>query len=137
VSEEEVLPYDRTILSKGVATSDASKLSLRSGEFVKEFDIDFALGQPASKIDRENKQVILKDGSSIPYDKLLLATGGRARVPQIPGVENANVYVLRSASDQAKIKEAAQNAKSIAVIGGGFIASECTANFQKTFKGSK
>jgi len=48
-----------------------------------------------------------------------------------------NVHVLRSASDQTWIKEAAKDAKSIVVVGGGFISSECTANLQKTFKGEK
>lgn len=45
-----------------------------------------------------------------------------------------NLFVLRSGSDQTKIKEAIKNAKNIAVIGGGFIGSECAANIKNTFK---
>lgn len=52
-------------------------------------------------------------------------------MPRTPGIELNNVHVLRSANDQTKIKEAAKKAKSIVVVGGGFIASEVTASLQK------
>ena len=44
------------------------------------------------------------------------------------------MFVLRSGTDQTKIKEAFKNAKNIVVVGGGFIGSECTANIKNTFK---
>jgi hypothetical protein len=47
------------------------------------------------------------------------------------------LFVLRTGDDQTKIKEAVKNAKNVVVVGGSFIASECTANIKNTFKGSK
>jgi NAD(P)H-nitrite reductase large subunit len=99
VSNEPVLPYDRTILSKGLATTDSSKLSLRNSEFVKEHGIDFVLGSSAKSIDRSSRAVLLENGDKIHYDKLLLATGGRARVPTNQGSNLENVFLLRSAKD--------------------------------------
>lgn len=137
ISNEKALPYDRTLLSKTLATMDASKLTIRESDFLETYGIDYQLGYEAASIDRKAKKVMLSDGAEISYDKLLLATGGRARVPPTPGIDLKNVHVLRSASDQAWIKEAAKEAKSIVVVGGGFISSECTANLQKTYKGKK
>jgi NAD(P)H-nitrite reductase large subunit len=75
------LPYDRTILSKGVSSTDVSKLGLRTSEFLDNYDITYNLGYDVASIDKKNKFVNLKDGAQISYDKLLLATGVRARVP--------------------------------------------------------
>lgn len=87
-------------MSKGAATATSSKLALRSKEFLEEFGIDYRLNSEATSIDRRNKQVVLKDGTKIPYDKLLIATGGDARVPRTPGIDLKNVHVLRSAAHQ-------------------------------------
>jgi len=135
ISNEKVLPYDRTLLSKVLATGDASKLSLRESGFMDTADIDYQLGYSVASIDRDGKTVKLSDGSSIPYDKLLLATGGRARVTKNPGSDLKGVHFLRTAADQTAIKEQAKKANNIVVVGGGFISSEVTANLAKTYKG--
>lgn len=75
------MPYDRTILSKGVSNTDVNKLGLRTSEFLDNYDITYNLGYDVASIDKLNKIVNLKDGAQISYDKLLLATGVRARVP--------------------------------------------------------
>jgi len=65
ISNEKVLPYDRTLLSKVLATGDASKLNLRESGFMDTADIDYQLGYEVTAIDRENKSVQLSDGSTI------------------------------------------------------------------------
>ena len=137
ISNEKQLPYDRTLLSKCVATGDASKFSLRDSGFLDTYGIDYQLGYTVRSIDRHSKQVVLSDGQRLSYDKLLIATGGSARVPRNEGMTLNGVHVLRSGADQGAIKEAASKANNIVVIGGGFIASECTANLAKTFNGKK
>jgi len=99
ISDEKKLPYDRTLLSKGVFTSNVDKLLLRSSEFLDQYDIEYRLGYNAAKIDRSGKKVILENGGEISYDKLLLATGSKARVPRAPGIDLKNVHVLRSGAD--------------------------------------
>ena len=137
ISNESVLPYDRTLLSKVLSTGTASKLTIRQSDFLDEYDINFQLGQEVTAIFKDSNTVKLNDGTLISYDKLLIATGGKARVPGTPGIDLKNVHVLRNANDQAWIKEAAAKAKSIVVVGGGFISSECTANLAKTYNGKK
>jgi NAD(P)H-nitrite reductase large subunit len=55
------LPYDRTILSKGVSSTDVSKLGLRTSEFLDNYDITYNLGYDVASIDKKNKFVNLKD----------------------------------------------------------------------------
>ena len=99
ISAEKVLPYDRTLLSKVLATGDASKLSLRDSNFYDSADIDYHLGYKVGSIDRDSKQVSLENGDKINYDKLLLATGGRARAVRNPGSQSKGIYLLRTGED--------------------------------------
>jgi NAD(P)H-nitrite reductase large subunit len=52
LSNEKQLPYDRTILSKGVSSTDVSKLGLRTSEFLDNYDITYNLGYEVSSIDK-------------------------------------------------------------------------------------
>ena len=135
ISEETRSPYDRTLLSKVLAVGDVNKLSLRDSGFYNEHNIDLQLGHKVESIDREGKTVVLSNGNKIQYDKLLLATGSRARTVTNEGADLPGVFYLRSGDDQLAIKEAAKNAKNIVVIGGGFIGAEATANLARTYPG--
>lgn len=57
------MPYDRTILSKGVSSTDVSKLGLRTSEFLDNYDINYNLGYDVVSIDKQNKIVNLQDGA--------------------------------------------------------------------------
>ncbi len=94
-----MLPYDRTLLTKVIATGDASKFLLRGQEFLTGADIDYSLGRTAKSIDSKTKIVTLDDGAKISYDKLCIATGGQARKPTIKGVELENVHPVRNHKD--------------------------------------
>lgn len=79
-----------------LATGNAAKLGLRDGKFLEESDIEYHLGKQVSSINREEKKVVLSDGSSVSYDKLLLATGGRARVTKNEGSDLKGIHYLRT-----------------------------------------
>jgi apoptosis-inducing factor 3 len=69
------------------------------------------------------------------YDKLVIATGGSARKPPIPGIESNNVFFLRSAKDQEMIKDKVKDEKlGIAIIGSGFIGSEAASALKMKYK---
>lgn len=78
VGAEPYRPYDRPPLSKHVLTGqiapDATTLPSSLGE-----DVDWHLGSPAARLDRAGRLVHLADGTVLPYDRLLIATGTRAR----------------------------------------------------------
>jgi NAD(P)H-nitrite reductase large subunit len=59
------LPYDRTLLTKALATIDGSKLGLRPSEFLSKADIDYKLNVKADKVDPKSKSVTLSTGEVI------------------------------------------------------------------------
>ena len=130
VSKEKSLPYDRTLLSKALATGNAEKFTLRDDDFFKNADIDTICQESGFKIKADEKKLITNGGKKIIYDKLLIATGSHSWVPPVPGVNMKNVLTLRTADDHKKIKEACENAKNIVVIGASFIGSECAASLK-------
>ena len=75
----------------------------------------------ATSIDRKEKTVTTADGEVYPYDKLLLATGGRAIVPPIPGVDLEGIFTLRTSRDAVNIRDWVneKKAKNAVVYGAG------------------
>lgn len=78
-------------------------------------------GAVVASIDRGKKEVILEDGRSFPYEKLLLATGSRNAFPLEKAENMKGVYSLWTLQDAFDIREAAKDAKNVIVVGGGFI----------------
>jgi NADPH-dependent 2,4-dienoyl-CoA reductase/sulfur reductase-like enzyme len=70
--------------------------------------------------------VAIEGKESLPYDKLLIASGAKNRVPNIQGLSAVNYYSLRNKEDYIRIGEALKNSptKNVTIIGGGFIGME-------------
>ncbi|MFF8370078.1 NAD(P)/FAD-dependent oxidoreductase [Streptomyces lydicus] len=125
IGDEPHEPYDRPPLSKqvlkGWVPADHTKLPR-----LREVDAQWRLGVPATGLDRATKQVRLEDGEQVPYDRVLIATGTRAR--QWPNPAEAaleGVYTLRSRDDAARLQQAvAAGPSRVLIIGAGFIGSE-------------
>ncbi|MDO6808125.1 FAD-dependent oxidoreductase [Zobellia galactanivorans] len=136
IDADSVLPYHRPPLSKAYLISDdgIEKNLLKSKEsYVKE-RIELKLGVWVDAINRESKTIILADGTTVAYDKLVLATGARPIMPPIPGLDTAkNLFPLRSAADVANIKKTVAENESlqVVVIGGGYIGLETAASLKK------
>lgn len=99
LSADSMTSYDRTLLSKALVQGEAKSFLLRQPEFFQDYDISFKTGVFVTKVDSQNKKVILKDGSAINFDKLLVATGGTARIPPIPGTNLDGVFAIREHKD--------------------------------------
>jgi apoptosis-inducing factor 3 len=126
VGDEPHLPYERPPLSKdmllGRGNLDAcTRLSRIDAESL---GVRLHLGQRAIAIDPTRKQVVLAQDRILPYDALLIATGGHARRLAIPGSERPGVLHLRTVEDAAAIDRALASATHVAIIGGGFIGLE-------------
>lgn len=85
----------------------------------------------AQKIDREKKVVLVEDlrtreKRELPYDKLVLATGARARVPELPGVTLKGILALTHLEEADSIRRACETGKisEAVIIGGGFVGLE-------------
>ncbi|MBD3401417.1 Rieske 2Fe-2S domain-containing protein [candidate division GN15 bacterium] len=133
VTRESRLPYDRPNLSKEYLQGQAEPdwIPLRDEKFYKDHGIEIMSEREATAIDTEKQTAIFKDGESIQYDQLLLATGGVPRSLDVPGSDLDGVFTLRSHDDADRIIEAADNASRAVVVGASFIAMEVAASLRE------
>jgi NAD(P)H-nitrite reductase large subunit len=124
VSNEGYLPIDRTKLSKALI-ADSSKVALRSHDFYSSADITF-VQDTATAVDFDKKSVMTKSGSTYPYTKLILATGGTPRHLPLPGFKDlSNIFVLRDVQNvQDILKAVGDKGKKIVIVGSSFIGME-------------
>lgn len=129
VCEEEHAPYSRPLLSKAVVRGEVApeRTQLRPQRLWDSKDIELVLGRAAVALDPAGHEVTLADGERLHYDKVLLATGGRARL--LPGTEALpGVHTLRTVDDSVAIRELLGAGRSLAVIGAGFVGAELAAS---------
>ncbi len=131
VGDEPHLPYERPPLSKDAMTSDAPEIkAIVSDALLADRSIRHIHSVQAEAIDRTAHTVRLSDGSVLPYDKLLLATGSTPRKLPMVGLGARCVY-LRTFADALAIRSHLSPANRIAIIGGGFIGLELAAAARK------
>ena len=124
LGEEHGLPYERPPLSKPApAGPRAGPKPIRGEATYAEAGVDFRPGTRAVGIDTDRKRVELAGGSSLDYDRLLLATGARAR--RFPGMEGC--LTLRTGEDAARIVPRFGKGARVGIVGGGFIGLELAA----------
>lgn len=124
ISNEGYLPIDRTKLSKALI-SDHSRIALRDEEWFKSADITIVMDE-VTDVDFSAKKVATKGGSSYPYTKLVLATGGSPKSLPLPGFKDlGNIFLLRTVPHVKSILEAiGEKNKKIVIIGSSFIGME-------------
>lgn len=129
VGDEVYEPYDRVPLSKQVLTglvpADRTALPRVGG-----LDADWRLGQPAVGLDRRNKRVLLAGGEQVAFDRLLIATGARARAwPNSAEAALDGVHTVRGHDDATRLRQKlAAGPRHVLVIGAGFIGSELASD---------
>ena len=125
VGAERHPPYDRPPLSKHVLTGEVAVNATTLPRLV-DLDAEWRLGVAACRLDRAERRLHLADGSALDYDRLLIATGARAR-PWPNERERAlqGVHTLRDRDDAARLSAAlGRKPKRVVVVGGGFIGCE-------------
>src|SRR3954470_22788605 len=132
LSNDAAPPVDRPNLSKDYLAGSAPEdwLPLRPDDFYAKAAIDLRLNADVTAIDIKARHVVVADGSTVPYDRVLLATGAEpVRLP-IPGADQPHVHVLRTVADSRAIIEKAKGAKRAVVIGASFIGLEAAASLR-------
>ncbi|GAA5113352.1 NAD(P)/FAD-dependent oxidoreductase [Pseudonocardia adelaidensis] len=129
VGDEPVLPYQRPPLSKEhlAPGGTAAPLPLRAERFFTDRRIELRTGVTATALDRTARNVLLDDGAALPYDVLVLATGAANRVPAVPGADLAGIHALRTLGDAQELRAGLSRARSVLVVGGGFVGLEVAA----------
>jgi NADPH-dependent 2,4-dienoyl-CoA reductase/sulfur reductase-like enzyme len=128
VGAESHLPYDRPPLSKKLLAGDwePDRIHLRRPTEYETLDIDARLGARAISLDVDAARIVLADGTDLPYDGLVIATGAAPRrlpgQPDVPGV-----HVLRTLDDALALRADLVAGRRVVVIGAGFIGLEVAA----------
>lgn len=123
--EEPRVAYDRVHLSEFFAGKTAEDLSLVAPGFFAEAGFTLRLGSRAAAIDRRARTVTTQDGVTLPYDKLVLATGSYPFVPPVKGSERDQCFVYRTIEDLEAMKAAGTISRKGVVVGGGLLGLEC------------
>jgi NADPH-dependent 2,4-dienoyl-CoA reductase/sulfur reductase-like enzyme len=114
--------YDRVQLS-GYLAGDIPDIAV-TGQLDTDPRLTRLLGTRIMAIDRERRVVIDCNGESCPWSRLVLATGSRASVPPVPGVELAHVYRFRDLNDAEQLMARTVRSRHTVVIGGGLLGLE-------------
>ncbi|HCT77322.1 MAG TPA: FAD/NAD(P)-binding oxidoreductase [Micromonosporaceae bacterium] len=116
LGNEPHVAYNRILLSSVLAGKH------RAGDISLTTRAKARVGVAVTGIDRAARIVSLSDGTTLPYDHLILATGSQALVPPIPGLDQA--FTFRTLDDCHRILEAASSAQTALVLGGGLLGLE-------------
>lgn len=134
VGEEPYSVYSRPLISyllAGKVTEE--QMQYRPLDFYQRQKCKVILGAKAVKIDAENRKVFLKDGASLSYGRLLLATGSVPFVPPIPGLETVPQKFTFLTLDSAKALQKAVTPQSrVLILGAGLIGLKCAEGLFST-----
>ncbi|WPR73356.1 NAD(P)/FAD-dependent oxidoreductase [Algoriphagus sp. NG3] len=136
IDSDPEMPYHRPPLSKTyLHNPEGMGINLlKSAESYTREDIQLRLGVKAVTINREEQQVELDNGNWQAYDKLVLATGARALIPNFKGLaKSKHVFTLRTAADVSSIRKRIYSnpGHEVVIIGGGYIGLEIAASLRK------
>jgi NADPH-dependent 2,4-dienoyl-CoA reductase/sulfur reductase-like enzyme len=132
VCAEPHLPYDRPPLSKEVLTGEHSDESIRFRPTVwyENNALDLLIDVSATHLSTQERRVGLSDGTTLRYDRLLIATGSRPRaLPMLAGYEN--VSELRTIDDARQLRRALSPGVRVTIVGAGFIGMEVASTARK------
>ncbi|AWK08559.1 FAD-dependent oxidoreductase [Streptomyces spongiicola] len=133
IGDERDHPYERPPLSKGYLTGKEERDSVFVHEpaWYARHDVELHLGQSVIAVDREDRSVLLGDGTAVHYDKLLLATGAEPRRLEVPGTDLAGVHHLRRLAHADRLRQVlaalGRDNGHLVIAGAGWIGLEVAA----------
>ena len=130
-SSEALPPYRRPALSGMLADFKINEklFFIKPENFYAENNINLHLNKSCVEIKEDS--LIFSDGTEFSFDKLVIATGGSACRPPIPGSDLPNVYTFRNFADLEKLNTAVSNIRTAVVIGGGVLGLELAESLLK------
>jgi 3-phenylpropionate/trans-cinnamate dioxygenase ferredoxin reductase subunit len=129
IGDEDHYPYQRPPLSKKFLAGElaAERLYVKPAAFYEDPDIEVRLGTRVTKIEPAGKQVIDSSGKTYDYDNLIIATGARPRILDLPGSDLPGVHYLRTIQDVTRMQSYMRKDARLVIIGGGYIGLEVAA----------
>jgi 3-phenylpropionate/trans-cinnamate dioxygenase ferredoxin reductase subunit len=128
VNDEAHLPYQRPPLSKAYLKGEGrpDSLMFRPDKFYRDQNIEL-IGDRAVSIDRTARRLLLASGAALDYGHLVLATGARNRLLDIPNANLGDVRYLRTLDESETLRRRIASSRRVVVIGAGFIGLEFAA----------
>lgn len=129
IGDEAHLPYERPPLSKALLKGESSlaACSLFSEASLQRLNIEHLGGVKVQCVEPLEHRVVLSNGVSLAYSKLLLAMGGRSRNLPLEDTQLSNVHYLRTVDEALRLQSALLPGARLLVVGGGFIGLEVAA----------
>lgn len=125
IGKEPYPPYSPTILPYFISGKIAErKIFLFKKDEFQEFKVNLILGNGVSSISPKEQKVFLEDGTSVSYDRLIIANGGKPVIPDIKGLKESKPLVLRTIDDAKRLKKRAKSCKKAIVLGAGLIGMQ-------------
>ncbi|HPU12761.1 MAG TPA: FAD-dependent oxidoreductase [Aeromicrobium sp.] len=125
IAAEPYEPYERPPLSKKLLLGEPVDPTVLPSSWWLENKVELLTHTSATKIDRPNQQVELTNGQSVSYDLLVLATGARARILNLPGADRARS--LRTVDDSRSLAASLTAGGRLVIVGAGWIGLEVAA----------
>ncbi|BAD56169.1 NAD(P)/FAD-dependent oxidoreductase [Nocardia farcinica] len=128
IGAEEHLPYERPPLSKEFlfGKKQLADFTVEPAQWYRDHHVELLLGTTVTGLDPRARTVTLPDGSTLPYDKLALATGSTPRRLPVPGADAPGVYTLRTIDDARALAGLFARGR-LAIVGAGWIGLEVAA----------
>jgi assimilatory nitrate reductase electron transfer subunit len=125
VGDEPHPPYWRALLTSVLAgDAQVGGTAAHPRDWYRQCGVRLLLGRSVRSLDLAARRVVLDGGAPLPYDRLVLATGGEQVVPATPGLGGADVLPLRTRGDCGRLLRRAAGSRSAVVVGGGLLGIE-------------
>lgn len=139
LGDEDHRPYQRPALSKEFLQGavESESLIFRSNAYWAEHNVTLVKGERIERVDKAQDGSGVahsSSGTQLPFKRLALTVGARARRMEVPGGELSGVVYLRNADDALNLKDLVPTARDVVVIGGGFIGLEAASSLHKMGK---
>jgi NAD(P)H-nitrite reductase large subunit len=118
VADEPIPAYSRVLLPY-LVSGERLDLALRAPGYAQRMGALMLLGRRAVQVEAD--ALGLDDGTRLPFDRLLLATGSRATIPDVEGIDTPGVSPLKTMADALRIRGLLPGARHTVILGGGLI----------------
>ena len=131
VGDEPHPPYDRPPLSKQMLAKDdysPDDAYSKYDDFYPKNQVELRRAVKVTGLDAAARSIVTDDGHAYTYEKLLLATGARARTLDVPGAGRTGVFLLRTIDNSEAIRQALHASRKVVVVGSGYLGMEVAAD---------
>ncbi|MBV1786700.1 FAD-dependent oxidoreductase [Marinobacterium sp. D7] len=132
IGEEPRHAYNRVLLSPLLAGEmKADEVALQDADWYREQGIELISGDPVASVDLERRQLVTQSGYQLGFQRIVFATGSRANMPPLPGIELDGVMGFRTWDDVEQMQQSASQGGHAVVVGGGLLGLEAAEGLRK------